>query len=96
MTRIVHGTIDPNGRRLSGTGFSVSRTEEGSYNIVFTPGFNSLPAVTGSQNGFNIISQNTLDNVVFPFVNADLATAFTGDSNGNKTDRQFAFIAVGE
>ncbi|QAU25544.1 hypothetical protein EO087_14325 [Dyella sp. M7H15-1] len=72
----------------------MNRTGAGTYLINFSPAFNHLPAITGSQWGFGT-SQNTKDNVTFPLLSANQSTVFTGDAGGNRSDRNFSFIAIG-
>jgi hypothetical protein len=95
-SRIVWGAVNANGTVRSGTGFTVTHTGGGSYVISFSPPFLDTPAVVGSQNNYGALGQDPRDGVVFPFVNGGAASAQTGDSSGNRVDRSFAFIAVGE
>lgn len=96
MPRTIWGTISANGRKISGEGFAVSRRDKGNYLIDFEPSFSSRPAITSSQFGLEKLSEDTRDNVVFPYLEPGSATALTGDSGGNRTDRQFSFIAIGD
>ncbi|NSZ17882.1 hypothetical protein [Agrobacterium vitis] len=95
-TRTIWGTINANGTILSGSGdFAVSRTGNGQYQIQFNDDFSATPAIVGSQVLGGSLSQNPLDNLVFPFLNKNGATALTGDAHGNQGDRNFSFIVIG-
>lgn len=95
-TRTIWGTVNANGTILSGSGdFAVNRTGNGQYQIQFNDDFSATPAIVGSQVLFGNQGESPLDNIVFPFLNKNGATAFTGDSKGNVGDRSFSFIAVG-
>lgn len=94
--RIVWGVVDGAGVIVSSNdGFKLTRTEVGEYNLTFNPPFSCTPAICGNQVLSGNTSQKTTDTVVFPFVKPDMATVTTGDSNGNREDRNFSFIAVG-
>ena len=49
--RIIRGTVDRNGTRVYGSGFTSSRSAVGYYQIVFTTAFSSPPTITTSING---------------------------------------------
>jgi hypothetical protein len=98
---IIWGAITKDGSVANGSrggpgsyNFSVSRVGTGTYSLTFTPSFSGLPAISGSQWGFGN-SQNTRDNVTFPQLSNATATVFTGDSSGERSDRNFSFIAIG-
>lgn len=96
-TRFLWGVIFYDGTIWVGSGgFSVTRQTAGRYVIIFDPPFPHIPAIVGSQVNWGNDKQNTLDNVVFPVVNVNLATALTGATDGSHVDRNFSFIAVGE
>lgn len=92
----IYGTINKDGVILSGSGFSVTKHQTGQFIIDFEQEFKDIPAIVGSQTGWGKLSENTLDNVVFPFLSNGSATALTGDSSGDPSSRQFSFIAMGE
>jgi hypothetical protein len=77
------------------SGVEVYRNGTGEYEIKFSTAFLDLPAIVGSQCGFDSFSEDTIDNVVFPVLSTMSAVALTGDSKGNKTDRGFSFIVIG-
>lgn len=91
----VWGVVNANGTVAAGSGFTVTSQGSGEYIISFSPAFSSMPAIVGSQANFGSTSQDTRDNIVFPYVNNGAATALTGDSGGNHTNRSFSFIAMG-
>ena len=93
---IVWAEVGADGDLLSGTGCSVTKTSEGTYQIDFTDNFSDTPAIVGSQVNRKSPSEVTTDNVVFPLVTHAQATALTGDKNGDLSNRSFSFIAVGE
>jgi len=93
---ILWGAVNANGTTASGSkGFSVTRQGTGQYVISFRNLFQSTPSIVGSQTNYGVLPENTLDNVVFPFVDTGTATVLTGASNGGPTDRNFSFIAIG-
>lgn len=93
---IVWGTVNADGEPVSGSGYTSNRTATGTYTIDFDASFATVPAIVGSQVQYESTKQNTLDNVVFPFLTSGNAQALTGDSNGKRKDRIFSFIAVGD
>lgn len=95
-TVTVYGTIGKDGKAISGSGFESSAQKTGQYLIDFDQKFIDIPAIVGSQTGWNDLDENPLDNVVFPLLNISSATALTGGSNGALSNRQFSFIAIGE
>ncbi|MFD1746842.1 hypothetical protein ACFSE1_15305 [Rhizobium helianthi] len=94
--RIIWGNVNADGSIHSGSGdFAITRTDNGVYMIQFNDDFTTTPAIVASQVRWGDIGQKTADNVVFPFLNKNGATAITGDNSGNRTNRNFAFIAIG-
>lgn len=89
----ISGVVGSDGNIISGSGFSVTRINEGEYQVVFNTPFAALPATVGSQVLFKKDSQDPRDNVVFPFLATTGFTALTGDSGGSHKDRNFAFIS---
>ncbi len=94
-TMTVWGVVNKDGSIGNGKGFSITHQGGGEYIISFSPSFSGMPAISGSQVNYGSQNEDTRDGVVFPFLNAGSATALTGDSGGSKTDRSFAFIAIG-
>lgn len=95
-TTTIYGTIGKDGNIISGSGFEVTKQQTGQFTIDFEMNFKEVPAIVGSQTGWGKLSENTLDNVVFPFLSNGSATALTGDASGHPSSRQFSFIAMGE
>ncbi|MBI2052621.1 MAG: hypothetical protein HYT34_00015 [Candidatus Ryanbacteria bacterium] len=89
--RIVRGNILGTGGSFGGAGFICSvtcRTSQGSYVVVFAPGFSNIPAVVATVAGIgnaNITIAAGLNSF----------TATVRDSSGNLADRDFYFIAIG-
>ncbi len=95
-TATIYGTIGKDGNIISGSGFEVTKQQTGQFTIDFEQNFNDIPAIVSSQTGYGNLDENTMDNVVFPFLSAGSATAITGDASGHPSSRQFSFIAIGE
>jgi hypothetical protein len=94
---IIWGAINANGTiSSSGGGFSVTRQGNGQYVISFRSLFQTVPSIVGSQTNYGNLGESPVDNVAFPLVDTGAATAITGDSQGNRQDRNFSFIAVGK
>ena len=92
------GTIAADGSITSGSAdFKVTKTAVGVYNINFNHNFSAIPAISGSQTRLGSQAEWPTDNVVFPFLTENSATAVTGDGSagGNHSDRSFSFIVVG-
>ncbi len=95
-TKTLWGVVNKDGSiTSSGGGFTITHQGNGEYIISFSPTFSATPSIVGSQVLFGQESQDTRDNVVFPFLNSGAATALTGDSQGKHQDRSFSFIAIG-
>jgi hypothetical protein len=81
---------------MSGSGdFSVTNVETGVYVVGFSSRFNGVPAVVATQNRFGSVGEANTDGVAAPLVSEGSATLVTGDGNGSKQNRNFAFIAIG-
>jgi hypothetical protein len=46
--RMIRGDIDGNGTVTRGTGFTVTRSSEGVYDVTFTPAFSGIPTVSAT------------------------------------------------
>ncbi|WP_417690825.1 hypothetical protein [Roseibium sp.] len=99
----IWGVVSEAGAMLSGStdrdgnpAFKVANVSPGVYQIVFESTFPSVPAITGSQVLYGKTSEIPLDNIVFPLLDAEGATAVVGDSSGNLTNRSFSFIVAGD
>jgi hypothetical protein len=82
-----------------GQQFNVLHPKPGVYQINFTPDFTGLPAVTvqhywdisnAASTGGAIHDTATVEGIT----NSGM-TVMTGDNKGNVSDRDFAFIAIG-
>ncbi|SHM24441.1 hypothetical protein [Roseibium suaedae] len=102
MSTIIWGVVKADGTILSGStgngtgyNFNVVNQSAGTYQIQFNDDFEGMPAITGSQVLWGNLNQSPLDNVVFPYLNQNGATAIVGGAGGDHTNRSFAFIAIG-
>lgn len=93
-TNTIYGTVSSDGKKISGSGFSVNKQTTGTYLIDFNDNFSEIPAIVGSQTGFGE-GEGPTDVIDFPFLQKGSATAITGDGRFNLSDRQFSFIAIG-
>ena len=90
------GYINADGTIKDGSGdFTVTRVDNGVYQVSFSREFIATPAVVGSQTGYGSLGQANTDGVAFPFVEQISFTAKTGDSKGSAQNRSFSFIAIG-
>lgn len=69
--------------------------QPGRFKITFTPAFQTIPSIVGSQTRYGELDQAATDNVVFPSVAPDSAIAITGGGDGAHVHRAFSFIAIG-
>jgi len=95
---IASGRVAEDATVISGNNFVPVKIGTGLYTVVFTPPFASRPTVIASQvyAGKNETGGNTKDNALVVAVTAERAVIKTGTPNGNASDRQFTFIAVGQ
>ena len=96
MVNHAFATVNADGTPVSKHRANVNRIGLGVYEIFFEPAFSSVPAIVGSQTRWDHADQSSLDNIAFPFVSKDGATAVLGSNTGDRDDRPFSFIAVGE
>lgn len=101
MASMIWGTINGNGTVNSGTNFTSTHLERGLYLINFSQAFKTIPAVTVTQNypgwdKFDDHGGNTRDNAVVVALNQLEVKIKTGDGNGDASDRNFCFVAVGD
>lgn len=90
---IVAGSVDKDGRKLTGTGFDVTReTDKGHYTIEFTGDIGSVDGFTATQ--IYPDDGSTLDNVVIISLGRTKALIKTGNGKGEGEFRSFSFIAV--
>ncbi len=91
----LYGTVSSEGTIISGTGYTVQRVSKGTYSINFIENFSEVPAIVGSQTGFGN-GQKPEDVVDFPYLDHESATAITGNTSDDHSDRQFSFIVMGQ
>jgi len=99
--QIIWGCVNKNGSTYSGTGFTPVAGGDGFYDVVFSTPFKGTPAVVAIQNhanwtDFKYDRGNTRDNVVLVAVDRTKFKVATGNGDGKRTDRNFAFVAVGD
>ncbi len=96
MSTTLWGSIAANGSNISSSGgFSVANTDHGIYVITFSAAFRQPPAIVATQNNYGNTDQENTDGIVVPLISTTSATFVTGDANGNKSNRAFAFIVTG-
>lgn len=97
---IIYGTVSKTGKKLGGSGYSVSHTENtGIYFITFAQPFNKLPGASTTQiypNDPNDDGGNTRDNAVIIYLSTEQLKLKTGSDTGEPSDRDFTFIVVGD
>ena len=90
--RIVRGTVNWNGTRYQGSGFTCSKTATGKYTINFSTAFSSAPSVTANQwqggADDNIIIMDTVTSNFFTISIRDV-------TDQGLEDAGFMFIVVG-
>jgi len=102
--RIVRGTINPDGSKVQGEGFTIQKVDQGLYEIVFTPAFPFVPAASATQIFPNInanpgptddrgsSSQSDFANIAY--LSPDRMRVKTAIPGGF-SDRAFSFIVIG-
>ena|SRR5215213_9717452 len=100
MATILYGTVGKDGKKLGGSGYSVSHTGgSGIYFITFQQPFNKLPGGSTTQiypNDPSSKGGNTMDNALIIYLSTEQMNVKTGDGSGNASDRDFTFIIVGD
>ena len=100
--RLVFGRVNSNGTKDNGsTGFTCKRIGDGTYLIDFNPEFASKPVVVLTQNfrswtDFGYDGGDTRDNAVLVACDTEHCKVITGNSEGLRTNRNFAFFAIGD
>jgi hypothetical protein len=102
--RIIRGTINPDGSKVQGEGFTIKKVDQGLYEIVFTPAFPFVPAASATQIFPNInanpgptdergsSSQSDFANIAY--LSPDRMRIKTAIPGGF-SDRAFSFIVIG-
>ncbi len=104
--RMLRGVIAKDGSKFAGEGFTVTLVGPGRgfYDIVFVPGFPSIPAASATQIYQSFYLGNhkaedeggkTADNVVIAHLSADRMRVKTGDNYGAEQQRAFTFVVIG-
>lgn len=93
--RFVGGVVAGWGQIFTGEGgFTVDHTSLGHYSILFEPRFNRITACVVTQApGFD---GDTRDNATAISITNESCRIKTGDADGNASDRNFSFIAIGD
>ena len=96
----IWGCVTANGFIYSGSGFKVTRTDIGRYEIIYDSQFSGTPAVVVTQNypgwdDFTTGGGSSLDNCVLVASDQTHFKVRTGDGTGGASDRNFTFIAMG-
>ena len=99
--QIIWGCVNKNGSIHSGTGFTPVSGGKGFCDIVYKIPFKTTPAVVAIQNhadwtNWTYDRGDTRDNVVLVASDPTKCKLTTGNGNGNREDRNFSFIAIGE
>jgi hypothetical protein len=104
--RLLRGVVTKEGDLFAGEGFTVRPVSPGRgfYDIVFEPGFPSIPGASVTQIFQSIYKGNqaatdeggkTADNAVISHLSADRMRIKTGDNSGSEQQRAFTFIVIG-
>ncbi len=100
MATIIYGTVDSDGTKLGGDGYTVNHTKHtGLYYITFTRPFNRMPGASATQifpNDKSSHGGDTRDNAVLVYLSAEEMIVKTGERDGDANDRDFSFVAVGD
>ncbi|MFE6104730.1 hypothetical protein ACFVQ4_32930 [Streptomyces laurentii] len=95
MAQQIYGIVTADGKKNSGSGFSVSRDEEGKYSITWDNQFAQTPGVAAT-----IVR---LSDQWYPTDGVDVGNVtnagcmvFTMKSNSYSEDRDFSIIAIGD
>ena len=100
--RIIYGNVNHDGTKHSGTAdFDCHKTGDGHYTLTFRPKFLGVPTVVLTQcyrdwTDFGYPGGRTTDNAVLIAVDESSCKYETGDGWGNRTNRNCAFIAIGD
>lgn len=98
--RIIWGAVNADGTIKAGSGFDSKRIAPGTYIVDWDATFPSMPSVVLTQNyrgwdDFGYEGGKTTDNAVLIASDKNAIKVGTGDGGGNRTDRNFTFIAIG-
>ena len=98
--RVVWGRVNSDGSVADGDGFTVTRIGDGQYEVFFLAPFPSPPAVIagsifGAFGATGGAAVNTRENALVDRILTTATIITTGDVNGNLTDSNFSFLAIG-
>lgn len=98
--KIIWGCVNADGTLHSGANVNITNLGDGVYLVNFLAPFTGTPSVVLAQNyrnwgDFEYGGGDTRDNCVLIAVDQFKFKVVTGGSNGDHTDRNFTFIAVG-
>lgn len=92
MSFQVFGSIDQDGKTITGKGFTVTKPGSGTYEITFSGPFPGIPAVVASPNTSTASGGVT----AIPFgITKKKFSMLTSNYEGNPQDLPFAFFAIG-
>lgn len=100
--KILYGNVNADGTTYSGSGgFQCRHIGKGTYLIEFADAFASVPTVVLTQQyiawaDFSYPGAGTKNNAMLVAVDEHACKYVTGNSDGSHTDRNCAFIAIGE
>jgi hypothetical protein len=96
--RMIRGTVDSNGNRVEGLGFSAAQVGGGLYDVTFDQPFVSPPSASVTQiypdPDFNPHGSSR-DNAVINGISTTKMRVLTGDDGGAPYNRYFSFIVMG-
>lgn len=90
--RVCFGLFDQNGNTITARGLSCSKTGRGAYAISFSVAFAVRPACFAQQYG----DGNNKDGALVANMYTDRCTVTTGDNDGDRDDRAFCILAIGD
>lgn len=96
--RIIRGSVTGDGTITAGTGFRVSHGKTGVYDIFFDRGtFGDVPTIVATVISNSALDDKTRKNAVVQrdALTADSFVMITGDDDGDLSNDDFGFIAIG-
>ena len=94
----IWGNVKADGTVLSGSGYRVEKIDTGLYTVIFNTSFNAMPGVSVTEiwpQDINSHGGNTKDNAVLVAVEPDRFRVKVGEKDGDASDRDFSFVAIG-
>jgi hypothetical protein len=83
VSKLVHGTVSGAG---SGTGFSVVKTDTGTYDITFSPAFSSTPDCVISP-----VGHTTTIGISYSFIDCELSTVSPPSASGARVECRYYY-----